>query len=571
MGVATTNTIERVAARVGALNAIRPNFQPAMDVPNGGVLLALPALFTQGLLRHTDKFFSLPSGYYGIDSIFLLLALMALARIKSVEQLRYCAPGEWGKLLGLDRIPEVKTLREKMGLLSSDEQPTKWNAELCKDWMEQYCDLEMGFYIDGHVRVYHGSQTKLPRHYVAREKLCLRATTDYWVNAMDGQPFFLVNKPVDPGLIKTLEEDIVPRLLQNVANQPSVQDLENDKYLHRFVIIFDREGYSPKLFKTLKNKRIACISYHKRPGEDWSKDEFNTQTIRLSSGEITEVQLAERGTQLSEKVWVREIRKLSESGHQTSILATDFKTDLGKIAVAMFARWSQENFFKYMRENFSLDRLVDYKIEEMPDTIKVTNPDYRKVSSEIRSKTSILNRRLASFGALNLGVEIDPAQVETFQKTKSDLQEEIFHFQTDIESLKAKRKNIEQHVLIKNLPEDQKFSRLSSQTKHLIDTIKMIAYRAETAMAHVLKEKMPSTKAEEARSLLRTIYATAADIVPGEQALTIKLHHQAHHCSDELVRHLCDTLNETNVIFPGTNLRIVYELVSGQNPPGQEV
>ena len=205
MGVGATNTLERVAASMGALISIRPNFQPSMDIEKGGVLLALPALLSQGLLRYTEKFFTLPNGYYGIDSIFLLLALMALARIKSVEQLRYCVPGEWGKLLGLDRIPEIKTLREKMGFLAQDNQPAKWNAELCRDWMEQYSEFETGYYVDGHVRVYHGSQTQLPRHFVSREKLCLRATTDYWVNAMDGQPFFLVNKAVDPGLIKTLK------------------------------------------------------------------------------------------------------------------------------------------------------------------------------------------------------------------------------------------------------------------------------------------------------------------------------------------------------------------------------
>ena len=571
MGVATTNTIERIAASIGALNAIRPSFQPSMDIPNGGVLLALPALLSQGLLRYTDKFFSLPSGYYGIDSIFLLLALMALARIKSIEQLRYSAPGEWGKLLGLDRIPEVKTLREKMGLLAEGEQPVKWNAELCKDWMEDYSDLEMGFYIDGHVRVYHGSQTPLPKHYVTREKLCLRATTDYWVNAMDGQPFFLVNKAVDPGLIKTLENDIIPRLLSDVPNQPTTEALALDKYLHRFMVIFDREGYSAKFFKSLKSKRIACLSYHKRPGDDWHEDEFSEQVIRLNSGEVTTVRLAERGTYLSDTIWVREIRKLSECGHQTSILTTNFKSDLGKIAVAMFARWSQENFFKYMRENFSLDRLIDHKLEAMPDTIKVTNPEYRSLSAAIRSKTTALSRRLAKFGAINLKADLDPAQVEAFQKTKADLRDEISNLQADIDILKGQRKAVDQHVMIKNLPEDQKFSRLATQTKHLIDTIKMIAYRAETAMANVIREKMPGTKIDEVRSLLKSIYTTEADLIPSDHKLTVRIHHQAHHCSDEIVDYVCGVLNETNTVFPGTTLRIYYELVSSQNPRGQEV
>ena len=63
-------------------------------------------------------------------------------------------------------------------------------------------------YIDGHVRVYHGTAKNLPKHYVARQRLCLTATADYWVNAMDGQPFFVVSQAVDPGLLQVMERDL---------------------------------------------------------------------------------------------------------------------------------------------------------------------------------------------------------------------------------------------------------------------------------------------------------------------------------------------------------------------------
>jgi hypothetical protein len=120
MGYGATRTLERVAAAMGELGAAPVEFQPARDVPQGGVLLAVPALLATGLLRHTQAIYQLPQGFYGIESIFLLLALMALARLRSIEQLRYVAPGEWGKLLGLDRIPEVRTLRAKLALLCKD-------------------------------------------------------------------------------------------------------------------------------------------------------------------------------------------------------------------------------------------------------------------------------------------------------------------------------------------------------------------------------------------------------------------------------------------------------------------
>ena len=313
MGMGATNTLDRVAARLGLVQGVSIEFQRSLDVANGGVLFALPALLACGLLRHTGKHFSLPPGYYRLDSIFVLLALMALARLKHIESLRYCAPGEWGKLLGLDRVPEVRTSREKFKLLSRAEQPTKWSADLCRDWMEAAPDEASMLYVDGHIRVYYGNQTKLPPHYVSRQRLCLRATADYWVNAMDGQPFFMISKAIDPGLIKVLEGDILPRLEKEVPNQPTADMLETDPYLHRFTLIFDREGYSPGLLLRTKKRRIACLTYHKFPGEKWADEEFHSCAVTLGAGEVIHMDLAERGTYLgskpAERLWVREIRK----------------------------------------------------------------------------------------------------------------------------------------------------------------------------------------------------------------------------------------------------------------------
>ena len=254
MGYATTRSTERVAAAMGVLASAPVQFETACDVPKGGVLLALPALLAVGLLRHTAALYQLPNGFYGIAGIFLLLALQALARIKSIEQLRYVAPGEWGKLLGLDRIPEVRTLRQKLEILCREAgRALRWNTELAKEWIATRRESEMVFYVDGHVRVYHGDLTPLPLHYVARERLCLRATTDYWINAMDGQPFVFVNKEVDPGLLATLRSDLVPWLEINApASAELRQRMGNDPRQHWFTLVFDREAYSPELFAEMK-------------------------------------------------------------------------------------------------------------------------------------------------------------------------------------------------------------------------------------------------------------------------------------------------------------------------------
>ena len=562
MGVGAADVEGRLAASVGELDAVAPDFTAALDVPNGGLLCALPALLAVGLLEGVERHLQLPKGYYGLDSLLLLLAFMALARLESIESLRYSAPGEWGNLLGLDRVPEVRTLRKKIQLLAQEDAPGQWSAALCERWMAAAPEQAGVLYIDGHVRVYNGSQTRLPRHYVARQRLCLRATTDYWVNAMDGQPFFVVNQVVDPGLIQVIEQEIVPRLKQRLPVQAQRDALQADPLQHRFTLVFDREGYSPDFLKRMKGQRIACLTYHKFPGEDWSEEEFLASQVRLPSGEPVTMNLAERGTCLSNGLWVRELRKLTDRGHQTAILCTDYRSEAAPLAMAMFARWSQENFFKYAREHFALDRLVEYRTEDISDPIRVVNPDYRHLDGKVRSATAKLTRRLAKFAATTLEEPIEPKHVEPFLRRKAALQEQIETLQHELDALKAERKQTPHHVTLDELPEEARFRQLSTQSKHLIDTIKMIAYRAETAMANSLREHLK--RPDEARRLLRALYTTEADLLPDPQAgtLTVRLHHSANGTTDQVIEKLCAELNATETVFPRSNLRLVLKLGS---------
>jgi hypothetical protein len=537
-------------------------FELVQDVPDGGVLLALPALLLLGLLSKSREIFWMPEGFYPLESIFLLLALMALGRIPSLEALRYVAPGEWGKLMGLDRIPEVRTLRQKIRQLCAEQGlAQRWSNALAKQWMAEEPESAGVFYADGHVRVYHGKLTDLPRRYVARERLCLRGTTDYWVNAMDGRPFFVLSCAVDPGLLTVLREQIVPRLKADVPNQPTQEQLDADPLLSRFTIVFDREGYSPQFFAQMKEQRIAVLTYRKFPGElRWSEQEFRTHQVSLVSGEHLTMQMAERGVQLSNDLWVREIRHLSDKGHQSSILSTDYRSDLSRVAAALFARWCQENFFKYMRQNYNLDRLVEYGTEAIPDTTRVINPAWRQLDSQIRRQNALLSRELVEFAQIQLPHDIEPPQVEAYQRKKGQLQQAIEERRPQIEQLKVQRKAIAKHIEIKDLPEQDRFQRLRAEKKHFIDTIKLIAYRAETALAQLAREKI--NRLDDARSVIRQIFRTEVDLLPDQQNknLTIRLHPLSTQAHDEVLHHICTELTATETVFPGTDLRLIYEI-----------
>ena len=135
--------------------------------------------------------------------------------------------------------------------MAATGDPGGWMNALSKTWMEHDPDEAGYLYVDAHIRVYHGHQANLPRRFVSRERLCLRDTSDYWVNDALGRPFFVVSKAVSDGLADSLLSDIVPDLLASVPRQPTADELEKDLRLHRFVIVFDREGATHSLLSAL--------------------------------------------------------------------------------------------------------------------------------------------------------------------------------------------------------------------------------------------------------------------------------------------------------------------------------
>lgn len=203
------------------------------------------------------------------------------------------------------------------------------------------------YYIDGHVQVYNGYKAKLGKKHVARQKLCLPGMQEFWVSNKDGMPYFYVTGQVNEKLIEMLETQIIPKLLNEMPSKYTREALENDADLPRFTIVFDREAYSPVFFQNLWDKyRIAVITYRKRVSEKWDISDFKKLTITIDGNE-TKMYLAEKTVEL-DKVSMREIRHLS-GDHQTSVITTNRKLSLEMVAIHMFARWTQENFFKYLR------------------------------------------------------------------------------------------------------------------------------------------------------------------------------------------------------------------------------
>jgi hypothetical protein len=252
------------------------------------------------------------------------------------------------------------------------------------------------------------------------------------------------------------------------------------------------------------------------------------------------------------------------------MVSTDYTSDMGRIAAHMFTRWSQENFFRSMMEHDNIDRLMDYQTVNPDETMKGVNPAHRAMESQIKSKTGQRNRKQAEFGALSLQESANAKEMTSYEYRKGSLKEQIDDMEREIGRLKEERKQTPRHIGWKDLPEPERFQQLSPARKQLMDAIRMIAYRAETALTLILRESL--ARSDDARSLAREIFTTEADLIPNEKekTLTVRLHHLPNRISDEAARHLAQHLNDSETVYPGADLRLVYKLVSDDIPTGQE-
>jgi hypothetical protein len=280
------------------------------------------------------------------------------------------------------------------------------------------------------------------------------------------------------------------------------------------------------------------------------------------------MKLAERGTLVgaSDRVWMREVRRLTSSGHQISLISTAYAREGWQDAVTLFIRWCQENFFRYMMEHYAIDALSEYRTEEIPETNRpVVNPAWRELDRKSRSAKGKLTQRRARFAALTLKSEADEAKTAKWEKEKSDLREQIEQFEHEVDSLKEQMSSTPKHLEWDQLPEDAKFKRLAPSRKRLTDTVKLVAYRAETAMSNLLRESL--RREDDSRSLLRDLFRSDADVIPHSdtKVLEVRIHTLANPRSNRAVQHLLDHLNAAECTYPGTEFRLSYTLGEPEN------
>jgi hypothetical protein len=556
---------ERALARFGLLGeGAAPVFTPGARYPLAGLLLALPALAGTGLLECARATYGrLRDGFYGLEVMLILLVFLALLREPRAEGATRVSPAALGRVLGLDRAPEVKTIRRKLGeLAASGRADPRLRARARHHAAARPAAL--GFlYADGHARAYFGTRDVQKMH-VARLKFPGPATEETWVTDAGGDPVFMVVAEPSQSLAGQLR-GLLPQLRQVVGEG------------RRVTVCFDRGGWSPALFADITSAGFDLLTYRKGPAPDLPAAAFTTITCTDDRGRAHEYQLADttvaleiaEGPRKGQTVSLRQVtrRVPGRRGIIRQVHTLTSRTDLpaGEACWRMSSRWREENYFRYARTHFALDALDSYAaVPDDPDRL-VPSPAKKAAAARVRRAETAAGAAEASRDASLLELRSPApghaALVTNQQVNKLNAPVQAAH--DELQAAEAAAAATPARVRLGDLAPDM--VRLDAETKQITHAIRMAAYNAETILARALDGHYARAR-DEAYALIREALATSGDIHPRPGQLLIRLDPLTAPRRTQALAALCDQINQAGCTYPGTGLAIRYEVKPHPSP-----
>jgi transposase len=508
-----------------------------------GLALFFPALAALGLVEAARESFSLKRAErFGVRAVTLSLFFLYALGGSTLEAAKHLARAEFGALIGAGRAPCVKTLRRKLAELVPQEKAAAFLHALSQRFVDQGLVDTAYLYVDGHLQVYSG-KANLAHHWSTKDRIACRGLMRYFVNDLKGRPLLFVPEELSGSLAKALPAVVA-----------SVRELLGKR---AFTLIFDRGGYDANLFSWLKSQGIDFITYQKGD-PDLPKDAFSRREVRFEGRRLRFWIACDEVTVNKTGPWRRVVVRTT-SGHQTPIL-----TSLGdqvapaRIACLMFARWRQENFFRYCRQHLGVDALVSHAFAPAPGTEMVPNPAYKAFTTQITAKKKELATLKVLLGEALLGA---PGKggggLQGVRAAEAETLKAIGALEGEIDLLKNRRWLCPSHLPLAEAGTAKDVALLEAKT--VVDAIKIAAYNAEEWLLERLERHYANP--HDIRDLLRHFAHLSGEIVTTSGGITVRLDPPDTPAHRRALDGLCGELNALRTPFPGTDLPVSYQVV----------
>jgi hypothetical protein len=305
------------------------------------------------------------------------------------------------------------------------------------------------------------------------------------------------------------------------------------------------------------------LTYRKGHSRHISEKRFFLRKARLDGRPVKYLLHDQPVRFLKGKLRLRQVTRLTDSGHQTPVLTS--RWDLRDIVVAyrMFERWRQENFLKCMRQEFLIDALADYEVEPDDPARLIPNPARKEMDKQLRAARTAFAKLQQEYGFTALDyLKGRTATMRQFTSEGKRIHQEIRDAADRIAVLAARRKSLPKHIPLTESEQDQQFVKLSTERKHLTNVLKMVAHQIESDLLERLRPYYARVD-DEGRTLIQTALQNAASIQPGKDELRIIFAPLSSEHRSKAIAALCRDLNRSNTAFPGTNPHMYFDIVQG--------
>jgi len=553
---------ERALARFGLLGeGAVPAFTPGARYPLAGLLLALPPLAQSGLLACARQVYGrLRDGFYGLEVMLVVGVFMALLREARAEGATRIPPEALGRVLGLDRAPEVKTIRRKLGELAAAGKAAELQLALARHHAAASPGTLGFLYIDGHTRAYFGKRD-IQKMHVTRLKFPGPATEETWVTGSAGDPLLVVMAQPSSSLAA-----------QILGLLPDLRQIAGPR--RKLVLCFDRGGWSPALFAEIIDAGFDLLTYRKNDtGTDipalpedafaaagWTGDDGREHTYDLASTTLS-LTISE-GEHKGRVLALRQVtRRKPGDTRQIHILTTRSPDDLPAAGVIyrMTSRWREENCFRYGRAHFALDALDTYAVTPEDPDRKVPDPAKKTAAATVKTAKKTLADATAARQE-KLAALRSPAPGTSTMITSqalATLDAPVSAARRDLDAATAAARTIPAKIPLAEHNPDM--VRLDTETKLITHAIRMAACNTETILARALNGHY-ARAGDEAYALIREALHTSGDITTHGNVLNIRLDPLSAPRRTRALAALCEQLNTAPATYPGTTLTLHYEV-----------
>ena len=549
--------VERALARFGFIPYAPPVFTGCARAPLAGLFLAVPALAGTGLLECAHTVYGeLPDGFYSLDTMLCESVFRALLGQARAEGAARIDPPALGRVLGLDRAPEVKTIRRKIGLLAAEGRAGDWIAAMARRHLQARPEQAAVCYVDGHVRAYQGTR-KIAKTHVPRLKFPAPATVETWVADAAGDPLLVVMAEPAASLASELRR-LIPELRAMVGDD------------RRVLVGFDRGGWSPTLFADLHEAGFDTLTWRKGATADIDEHQFTehthtdehgrTHTWALADTQVT-LDIAE-GPRKGEVFAMRQISLFNTAAtRQMHILTTRRDLPAAEIRYRMGSRWRQENHYRYARIHFDLDSHDTYRAGDDDPTRMVPNPAKKPAYQQVEKARRALHlAETASDAALLAAHSPQPGtSVVLTNEMINTINADVHAAQTALDAALAEHQGLPARLPLAQVNPGQQV--LDTETKLIHHAIRIAAFNTAQSLARAILTGTGYTRADdEAHTLIRTALAGSGDIIPDHDTNTlhIRLDPLSAPRHTAAIDELCHALNHTHTVYPGTSLTLRY-------------